>query len=46
MTARDHDLPALREALAVLLPCTMFLRVVAGLVPTGATMLPGHRRPG
>jgi hypothetical protein len=28
----DHDLPTLREAPAVLLPYTMFLRVVVGLV--------------
>jgi hypothetical protein len=28
----DHDLPTLREAPAALLPCTMFLRVVVGLV--------------
>src|SRR5215472_2095639 len=45
-TARDHDLPALREAPPVLLSYTMFLRVVAGPVPTGATMPPGDRRPG
>src|SRR5215472_17068195 len=39
MTARDHDLPALREAPTVLLSYTMFLRVEVGLMPTGATML-------
>src|SRR5215472_4827388 len=39
ITARDHDLPALREAPAALLSYTMFLRVVVGLMPTGATML-------
>jgi hypothetical protein len=39
ITARDHDLPAVREAPAVLLSYTMFLRVVAGPMPTGATML-------
>jgi hypothetical protein len=38
----DHDLPTLREAPAALVLYTTFLRVVVGLVPTGATMLTGQ----
>src|SRR5262249_44028396 len=45
IAARDHDLPAPRGPPAVLLPYTMFLHVMASLVPTGAAMLPGDRRP-
>src|SRR5215469_18646340 len=39
ISARDHGLPTLREAPALLLPYTMFLHVMVDLMPTGATML-------
>src|SRR5690348_15220102 len=42
ITARGHDLPALREAPTVLVSYMTFLCVVAGLVPTAATMFTGQ----